>query len=74
MLFSVPNYDIIRFKKILINYLAVIGFSKQKLFEKKKKLNDSKDPRAPLIEKTRRDYSKNIYLDQARPKAETLTR
>jgi hypothetical protein len=27
MLFSVPNYDIIRFKKTLINYLIIIDFS-----------------------------------------------
>jgi hypothetical protein len=27
MPFNVPNYDIIRFKKTLINYLVVIAFS-----------------------------------------------
>jgi hypothetical protein len=36
--------------------------------------SDPKGPRAPPIERARRDHPKNTYLDQARPKAETPTR
>jgi hypothetical protein len=36
--------------------------------------NDPKGPRAPPIERARRDQPKNIYLDQAKPKAEAPTR
>jgi hypothetical protein len=40
----------------------------------KRRNSDPKGPRAPPIERARRDQPKNTYLDQARPKAEAPTR